>query len=166
MSDLFKNEKRDCAVIAMARTLRMPYGIAHAACKQFGRKDHTGMEIDGFFKAIQATGARIVGFNLGKTFESITTDQKKMTVKQMAAAFADRQGQNFIAMTNNHVIGIRDGEVEEHEVKHHARKRVQIVCEIMGPKRAARILKSMDRWGETYRESDHLMPHHVYWEAI
>lgn len=167
-SEIYRNEDNDCSVKAVARIADISYAKAHSYCMQSGRVDKTAMKIKDFFKAIKCTGeVDVIGFNMGKTYSDITEDsKKKMTVKQASKAFADRHGQNFILMLNNHVIAVCDGEMEEHEVKAHARKRVKVVCEVMSNKEADNIKADFDRWGESYHVTDRNMGHHVYWEAI
>jgi lactam utilization protein B len=161
---IWYGEDNDCSVKALARLSGISYNQAHAYCKANGREDKEAMSLREFLDAVRATGADILGFNLGESHEAVTKNQK-MTVKQASKAFADRYGQNFILMTKDHIIAVCDGEMEESEVRDHSRKKVQVSCEIMHPDEASAIKEKFDRWGEYYGESECNMPHEVYWEV-
>lgn len=125
------HEANDCAVKAVAIACDVPYAVAHAACKKFGRKDRDGTANHTTRQAIEHLGFRIRDWSwkefhemfkrypgVHKNLHSITSHH----MRRFPAAWAGCH-RNMIMGNATHIWAVKDGVCEDWSVNRSLRVR-------------------------------------------
>lgn len=95
------NERKDCAVIAVAAACQVSYNEAHEALKLFGRLNKKGTNFAITHAAIRYLGYRLIELESIKNGHQLTP----RTISQVAINGL------YICRTRGHIFAVKDGQV-------------------------------------------------------
>jgi len=101
-------ETNDCAVKALAITLQIPYGLAHAHLRIVGRKNRGGVNGEMILKALTRASGEVYSTNSVRTTRGVFG--RHVTPRTFAQLMPKG---HYFCITRNHAIAVVDGVVED-----------------------------------------------------